>query len=934
VIPQVARISAPKRTFRGKGVMVVRRVKARTKKGLRSALRPAGFGIDVRFRGTKLRRPLTVAYRVGKRPPGFKPRYTHITDSGAWELEQGARLRRGKWLVVRTKSFSSIVPSWLKPSAWWDTIGDWARSAGRWASKAIGGRTDPLGNCGPPPPGWFSYSQGTDLVHTCTIDNAGRAEIQIKSNRGVAMVVTVPGNPAYVWVEDRPAWVRNMQARLWSNPDRDVLLGPGQRMTVGYTQPPAGFRGNFSINLDDPRAWLDNLIRGAVDLVGDAPAAALITYTMTRCFSGAELGASTARLSPSVSIDKAGCMFQALLGLANDPERALQIVVGFGGNKGDAADLLRKARSLSLIAKALSVLGPVKDLALQAIDDSMRALFNDGNASIFVRLAPGPNGEDTGGGGSDPGSVPDPVDDPPLQSDTQRLSAGSEHTCALRSDDTVACWGSNVSGKSTPPAGTFKSVSAGGAHTCAIRSDDTIACWGSDSDDISTAPAAGTFKSIDAGSAHTCAIRGDGTIVCWGWNPQGEATPPADTFKAVSAGAGHTCAIRSDDTVACWGGNFDGQATPPAGTFRSVSAGAEHTCAIRSDDTVACWGRNDIGQSTPPTGTFKSVSVSREWHTCAIRSDDTVACWGSDFDGKSTPPTGAFKLVSAGGAHTCGIRTDDSVACWGSDFTEQATPPTDTYTLVSVGSGGHTCAIKSGDDTLACWGHNEDGQSTPPTGTFKSVSAGTEHTCAIKSDDTLNCWGEDNRGQSTPPAGTFKSISAGHVHNCAIRSDDTIVCWGSNVGGESTPSAGTFKAVAAGNGHTCAIRSDDTIACWGSDSSGEATPPAGTYMAISAGGAFGGHTCAIKNDNTVACWGLTSGPIPAGTFKTISAGGEHNCAVASDDTIACWGSDLFGESTPPTGTFKSVSAGSSRTCGFRKDNGLFCWGGSARQPLW
>src|ERR1044072_2732845 len=510
VIPRVARISAPKHTFRRKGVMVVKGVKAHMRKGLHSALRPAGSGIDVRFREPKLRRPLTVAYRISKPPKDFKPRYIHITDSGAWELEQDAQLQRGKWLVVRTKSFSSIVPGWLRPSAWWDTIGDWARGAGRWASKAIGGRTDPLGSCGPPPPGWFSYSQGTDLVHTCTIDNAGRAEIQIKSNRGVAMVVTVPGNPAYVWVEDRPAWVRNMQARLWSDPDRHVLLGPGQRMAVGYTQPPADFQGSFSVNLEDPRAWLDNLIRGAVDLVGDAPAAALITYTMTRCFSGAELGASTARLSPSVSIDKAGCMFQALLELANDPERALQIVVGFGGNKGDAADLLRKARSLSVIAKALSVLGPVKNLALRAIDDSMRALFNDGNARIFVRLA---RGQDGGSGSEELGF-----------------------------------------------SGTFRAVAVD-YSLCAIPTTGGVSCWFAPGEQP---PSTGDFTAIVRGTSHGCVLTRSGEAVCWvrsdlGYDV-GQATPPGGPFVKLAAGQQHTCGLRPHGAIECSGGDFVGPA--------------------------------------------------------------------------------------------------------------------------------------------------------------------------------------------------------------------------------------------------------------------------------------------------------------------------------------------------------------------------------------
>ena len=51
------------------------------------------------------------------------------------------------------------------------------------------------------------------------------------------------------------------------------------------------------------------------------------------------------------------------------------------------------------------------------------------------------------------------------------VSAGGGHTCGIRSDGTLACWGLNVDGQTTPPAGTFAQVSAGGRHTCGIRSD-------------------------------------------------------------------------------------------------------------------------------------------------------------------------------------------------------------------------------------------------------------------------------------------------------------------------------------------------------------------------------------------------------------------------------------------------------------------------------
>ena len=255
------------------------------------------------------------------------------------------------------------------------------------------------------------------------------------------------------------------------------------------------------------------------------------------------------------------------------------------------------------------------------------------------------------------------------------VSAGGNHTCGVRPDKTVACWGGNLYGQARPPEGTFKSVSAGGQHTCGVRTSDT---------------------------------RTNDTVACWGKNSDGQASPPTGTFRSVSAGRQHTCGVRTNDTVACWGKNSDGQASPPTGTFRSVSAGGQHTCGVRTNDTVACWGKNSAGQASPPTGTFRSVSAGG-YYTCGVRTNDTVACWGSDSFGHSSPPTGTFRSVSAGGDHTCGVRTNDTVACWGYDYFGQARPPEGTFKSVSAGFD-HTCGVRT-NDTVACWGDNSSGQS-------------------------------------------------------------------------------------------------------------------------------------------------------------------------------------------------------------------------------
>jgi hypothetical protein len=123
------------------------------------------------------------------------------------------------------------------------------------------------------------------------------------------------------------------------------------------------------------------------------------------------------------------------------------------------------------------------------------------------------------------------------------------HTCALLSDGTVKCWGvgsalgdgvedhgdlwnkwgSDISANPVAVSGisTATSLSAGGYHTCAVLSDGTVKCWGSnDKGELGdgtttyrptpvTAVGVSTATQISAGCYRTTAVLSDGTIVDW-----------------------------------------------------------------------------------------------------------------------------------------------------------------------------------------------------------------------------------------------------------------------------------------------------------------------------------------------------------------------------------------------------------------------------------
>ena len=330
-------------------------------------------------------------------------------------------------------------------------------------------------------------------------------------------------------------------------------------------------------------------------------------------------------------------------------------------------------------------------------------------------------------------------------SEVSQVSSGSSHACAVGADGRLWCWGRNGTGalgtgrpddSATPILiGTINDwamVDAGGAltldaHTCALRTNGWLYCWGGNSvgqvgvasgDSRITAPTRvgveRDWSVVAVGSRFTCGVRLNGTLWCWGANDSGQLGRSGSGSRApvqvgtgtnwvdVDAGGLHACARRSDDSLWCWGDNTFSQLglgddEPRSGptrvgtaTWIQVSTGTVHTCARRPDDSTWCWGNNDSGQlGTGPTSPrmtptrvigltdrFAMVSAGNQ-HTCATTSDGIAYCWGWNEDGQlgrgrpgdtNSPirvdTTATWLSVSAGG-QTCGIQSDGSLWCWG-----------------------------------------------------------------------------------------------------------------------------------------------------------------------------------------------------------------------------------------------------------------------------
>ena len=88
------------------------------------------------------------------------------------------------------------------------------------------------------------------------------------------------------------------------------------------------------------------------------------------------------------------------------------------------------------------------------------------------------------------------------------------HTCGLRTDATITCWGYNRSGQVDAPDGTFTAVTAGVSTRAGSEPTPPSPAGAGTAKGRSTRPTERSPPSPPA--IHTCGLRTDATITCWG----------------------------------------------------------------------------------------------------------------------------------------------------------------------------------------------------------------------------------------------------------------------------------------------------------------------------------------------------------------------------------------------------------------------------------
>jgi alpha-tubulin suppressor-like RCC1 family protein len=181
------------------------------------------------------------------------------------------------------------------------------------------------------------------------------------------------------------------------------------------------------------------------------------------------------------------------------------------------------------------------------------------------------------------------------------IAGGTLYECVVLVDGRVQCWGANNVGQlgngttspsaPTPPVfvtglSDAVAISAGFQHTCALRQSGDVVCWGDNgSADLGDPTNSNPYVTVPvdvglsnviglaAGDFHTCVVLAGGSVTCWGSNALGEL------------GIGSTDVSLHGPAPSLLSSNAT-----------AIAASGQHTCALLADGTVDCWGENNLGQ--------------------------------------------------------------------------------------------------------------------------------------------------------------------------------------------------------------------------------------------------------------------------------------------------------------------------------------------------
>jgi alpha-tubulin suppressor-like RCC1 family protein len=605
-----------------------------------------------------------------------------------------------------------------------------------------------------------------------------------------------------------------------------------------------------------------------------------------------------------------------------------------------------------------------------------------------------------------------------------KVSVGGHFACAIDEDNRGYCWGNsyeNATGTgdgSYPkvpkrihkPNGsanwdaTFIDISAGMDHTCAIRSSGEARCWGTElygqlgnggsanqSEKFPVKVSGNkTWVSIATGREHTCGINDDNYMFCWGKNlfgqvgnnstnnstsPQRVHDPIAsssnwtaqwsvvaggyDSAFGIRTGTAQTITFPGQSDIKLTAGPVTLGATASSSLAVTYASQTSNVCSVTgSTVTLLTTGTCTIEASQAGTATvFEAAPVSISFTVLA--GDQTIEFPNpgtkntSDFTGSGMGLSAAAssKLVVSFSSSTTNVCSVSGILVTRVAF------GTCTITASQAGSSNFNAApnvtrsfsIVDGAASGAAWEWGSTPAAMSTSLVFTSIEAGRNHSCGLTAAGTAYCWGENQDGElgngfggiaSAPPVmvlggHTWAEVRPGGNSTCGVTTNGQGYCWGANGQGQlgdgattgslvpvSVTAGETWTTIDPGGAFACGVTTSGAGLCWGNNFYGNlgngskhnSTNVAQTSRTQISGGHIwsrieatnGGFTCGITTSGAAYCWGTGSNGVL----------GNGSTSSVQDTPVAVSGGL----------SFSFLSGAEAHICGLASGGQAHCWG--------
>ncbi len=591
------------------------------------------------------------------------------------------------------------------------------------------------------------------------------------------------------------------------------------------------------------------------------------------------------------------------------------------------------------------------------------------------------------------------------------LAVGQSHTLAVKSDGTVWAWGYNgygqlgdrttttrytpgqvtgVAGGSTLLTG-MASVSAGPNHSVALKSDGTVYVWGRN---------------------NSWGQLGDGTATNRTWPVQvlgsggvGNLTGVTSIIAVGSEDTTH--AIKNDNTLWGWGYNGNGEygsgtTTTSYTPVQSLTANQSALLAPSGVTAVANAAASSIAVSWPAV--TLATSYNLYWSTSpgvnALNGTKvTGATSGVVVTGLTSGTTYYFTVTAVnGGGESTGS------AAVPSGFLSSA--PTGVSATAKDSSNALSWSVVTGAQSYNVYWSTTAGVTTangtkvPATAasyTHTGLTNGTPYYYIVTAVFDGNESPASSQVSATPVQVSISKVSIGGGHTVVLKGDGTVWASGYNWYGQLGDGTNTTRtspvqvigaaggtsvltgitSIAAGDNHTLALKNDGTVWAWGVNSSGELGDTTTNHRyfpvqvfdgsgvsylsGVTAIYAGASHNFVKKSDGTVWTWGYNwNGQLGDGSYtnravpvqvkavngsgfltgiSTIFPGPNCTFALNPDGSVLAWGYNAYGQLGDGTTTQRntpvlavnisnvvSLASGTNHTLAVKSDGTVWAWG--------